>query len=291
MAILWMGDLEPYMDVDFIKEAFSAMGQKVVGVKIIRNRITGGPAGYCFVEFPDQSSADLSLHKLNGKPLPGSNAPKRFKLNYSTYGKHPDGSQEYSLFIGDLTSEVDDFHLYDFFSKKFQSCRGAKVVIDSFGNSRGYGFVRFAEEAEQKAALEECQNAKGLGGKPIRISVAIPKSTKTKAAYQQNQSYNYSQYYQQYQNYYSQWGYDHYAGYNYNYQQYGAAPPTESSSMMSSTDEVEDDVVENPDLHLDIDEANQQFMERSEELYNTLMNCHWQPLDTITSEISALAEA
>lgn len=40
-----------------------------------------------------------------------------------------------------------------------------------------------------------------------------------------------------------------------------------------------------PRLYLDVDEMNRQFTETSEELYDSLMNCHWQPLDTVTSEI------
>lgn len=40
-----------------------------------------------------------------------------------------------------------------------------------------------------------------------------------------------------------------------------------------------------PQLYLDVDEMNRQFMETSEELYDSLMNCHWQPLDTVTSDI------
>ncbi|XP_078395295.1 tRNA selenocysteine 1-associated protein 1-like isoform X5 [Cetorhinus maximus] len=248
MATLWMGDLEQYMDESFIKQAFSAMGEPTVNVKIISNRMTG---------------------------------------------------QEYSIFVGDLSSEVDDFHLYDYFVKKYPSCRGGKVVTDTSGNSRGFGFVRFSDEAEQKKALEECQNSKGLGGKPIRISIAVPKSAKTKPEYQPTTTYNYTQYYQQYQQYYSQWGYDPYAGYSYGYPQYGTTEaPAITSSLITEmtqlsefqqnstiTEETDEEPVEDPDPKLDIDEVNKQFMEQSEELYDSLMNCHWQPLDTITSEI------
>lgn len=39
---------------------------------------------------------------------------------------------------------------------------------------------------------------------------------------------------------------------------------------------------------LDVHEANKQFMEQSEELYDALMDCHWQPLDTVLSEIPAV---
>ncbi|XP_069046984.1 tRNA selenocysteine 1-associated protein 1-like [Lepisosteus oculatus] len=304
MASLWMGDLDPYMDENFIKQAFSTMGETAYGVKIICHRVTGGSAGYCFVELADEASVDRCVLKLNGKLVPGSNPPRKFKLNYATYGKRPDTGPEYSVFVGDLTPEIDDFQLYEFFVKKYPSCKGGKVVTDQFGNSRGYGFVKFSDEKEQRKAMEECQNATGLGGKPIRISIAVAKSNKMN--YQHNQNY-YTQYYQQYQNYYSQWGYDPYGSYNYGYGPYGPAPsapgmatPLASTdgttvgtdaqaSAEKSAEDAEEEPVEDPALHMDIDTLNRQFMERSEELYDSLMNCHWQPLDSVTSEIPAVA--
>lgn len=45
-------------------------------------------------------------------------------------------SPEYSLFVGDLTAEVDDGMLYEFFVEKYPSCRGGKVVLDNLGNSK-----------------------------------------------------------------------------------------------------------------------------------------------------------
>lgn len=43
------------------------------------------------------------------------------------------------------------------------------------GKSRGYGFVRFLTESDMDKALIEMQNYCGLGYKPIRVSLAIPK--------------------------------------------------------------------------------------------------------------------
>lgn len=40
---------------------------------------------------------------------------------------------------------------------------------------RGCGFVQFPDERLQKRALEECQGAVGLGGKPVRLSLAANK--------------------------------------------------------------------------------------------------------------------
>jgi hypothetical protein len=40
-----------------------------------------------------------------------------------------------------------------------------------------------------------------------------------------------------------------------------------------------------PNLSLNIEELNKEFMVKSEELYDSLMSCHWQPLDTVQSSI------
>ncbi|XP_066573747.1 tRNA selenocysteine 1-associated protein 1 isoform X1 [Amia ocellicauda] len=284
MSCLWMGNLEPYMDEKFISRAFATMGELIAGVRIIRNRMTGSAAGYCFVELADEAQAEKCLRKINGKPLPGATPPKRFKLNRASYGKQSDDSPGYSVFVGDLTPEVDDGMVYDYFLTSYASCRGAKVVLDNLGNSRGCGFVQFAEEEDQKRALEECQGAMGLGGRPLRLSLAVNKGMKNsspEAVYPQAYNYSHGQYYQQYYDYYTQWGYDQNTGsYSYSYPQYAY-----TQSTMQTYEEVEDDDLEDPNPQLDVTEANRQFMDQSEELYDALMNCHWQPLDSVSSEI------
>ncbi|KFQ78334.1 tRNA selenocysteine 1-associated protein 1-like, partial [Phoenicopterus ruber ruber] len=187
---------------------------------------------------------------------------------------------DYSIFVGELTPEVDDFQLYDYFLKRYPSCIDCKIATDLLGYSRGYAFVRFGEQGDQMRALQDCQNAPGLGGKRIRLSIGISK--RLKAEFQRYQSYNYNDYYQDYQNYYSQWGYDPYADYNYS----SYAPYDSMQAETSAMTEINDDLItEDPQLYFDVDEMNRQFMETSEELYDSLMNCHWQPLDTVTSDI------
>ncbi|KAL7887285.1 hypothetical protein AOLI_G00050060 [Acnodon oligacanthus] len=90
MSCLWMGNLEPYMDETFVSRAFATMGELVVSVRIIRNRINLSAAGYCFVELPDEAAAERCLRKVNGKLVPGAAPPKRFKLNRAAYGRQGD---------------------------------------------------------------------------------------------------------------------------------------------------------------------------------------------------------
>ncbi|NWQ76771.1 TSP1L protein, partial [Columbina picui] len=188
---------------------------------------------------------------------------------------------DYSIFVGELTPEVDDFQLFDYFLKRYPSCLDCKIATDLLGYSRGYAYVRFGEQGDQMRALQDCQNAPGLGGKRIRLSIGISK--RLKAEFQRYPSYNYNDYYQDYQNYYSsQWNYDPYADYNYS-----SYTPYDSMQAVGEylTPLLTRLLFSDPQLYLDIDDMNRQFIETSEELYDSLMNCHWQPLDTVTSDI------
>uniref|UniRef100_A0A3Q2D926 tRNA selenocysteine 1-associated protein 1 n=1 Tax=Cyprinodon variegatus TaxID=28743 RepID=A0A3Q2D926_CYPVA len=267
------------MDEKFITRAFSTMGEQVVNVRIIRNKMTGGAMGYCFVEMTDEATAERCLRKVNGKALPGASPPTRFKLNRATFGKQEPG-QMFSLFVGDLTPEVDDGMLYEFFYNRYPSCRGGKVVLDSMGNSKGCGFVQFPDERLQKRALDECQGAVGLGGKPLRLSLAQKQiflyfpSLRNKPQHT-GYKYGYDQY-DQYQNqaypgYYSSWGYDQTAAmYGYSYPQYDYT----QYAQLQVEEEVED-----PGVVVDVVEANSSFMDLSEELYDALLESRWEPDD------------
>uniref|UniRef100_A0A1A9ZKE8 tRNA selenocysteine-associated protein 1 n=1 Tax=Glossina pallidipes TaxID=7398 RepID=A0A1A9ZKE8_GLOPL len=173
---LWMGSLEPYMTENFIIAAFRKMGEDPTTVRLMRNKYTGEPAGYCFVNFATDEQAMDAMHKLNGKPIPGTNPIVRFRLNSASNSyKLPGNEREFSVWVGDLSSDVDDYQLYKVFSSKYTSIKTAKVILDSSGFSKGYGFVRFGIEDEQKSALYDMNGYIGLGTKPIKICNAVPK--------------------------------------------------------------------------------------------------------------------
>lgn len=59
------------MSEAFILNAFHKMGEEPQTVRLMRNKYTGEPAGYCFVNFLSDEQAIDAMHKLNGKPIPG----------------------------------------------------------------------------------------------------------------------------------------------------------------------------------------------------------------------------
>ncbi|KAJ2030280.1 hypothetical protein H4S03_007105 [Coemansia sp. S3946] len=220
---LWMGDIEPWMDEEYIRIVWNSLGE-TVAVKIIRDRLTGAMANYCFIEVSTHADAERILALHNGKAMPSS--PDRlFRLNWATgmapgtgypplqsfatagalespgglaasgntYAATSGGlslsasldGPEFSLFVGDLAPEVTDVQLVHEFRSRYGSVRTAKVVTDPVTLlPRGYGFVRFADEADQQRALVEMQGHV-IGSRTIRVSTATPKRTSTTSSFQQ----------------------------------------------------------------------------------------------------------
>lgn len=114
--MLWMGDLLPYMDSDFIGEAFRRMGENIVGVKIIMDKYSGHRAGYCFVEMSDVESARRAMLQINGKIIPHSRPPIKFNLSFAN--NPAAGIPEYNLFVNNLPDELGDAELYQLFGKR-----------------------------------------------------------------------------------------------------------------------------------------------------------------------------
>lgn len=140
--------------------------------------MTGQPEGYGFVEFASHAAAERILQTLNGVQMPG--VEQTFRLNWASFGigeRRPEAGPEHSIFVGDLAPDVTDYMLQETFRVQYPSVRGAKVVTDpNTGRSKGYGFVKFAEEMERNRAMTE-MNGVYCSTRPMRISAATPKKT------------------------------------------------------------------------------------------------------------------
>ncbi|XP_053614907.1 tRNA selenocysteine 1-associated protein 1 [Plodia interpunctella] len=285
---LWMGSLEPNMTESFIMAAFHRMGQRPLAVKVMRNKFTGEPAGYAFVHFQTDEEAIDSMHKLNGKPIPGTFPVVRFRLNTASREARSNMQQEreYSVWVGDLSPEVDDYSLYRVFAAKYNSIKTAKVILDNGGYTKGYGFVRFGNEEEQRNALYAMNGYTGLGTKPIKICTAVPKPKG--AMMQQNQgaagnaSYNSGTEYNQYYDPSAYWqNYSAWSGY---YGQGEAAPqaapqpaaPELQQPQQTKTQMEELSLVEHK-KSIDVEQQNQEFLDTELGLWDSLESSHWFP--------------
>ncbi|XP_068620366.1 tRNA selenocysteine 1-associated protein 1 [Battus philenor] len=291
---LWMGSLEPNMTESFIMAAFHRMGQRPLAVKVMRNKFTGEPAGYAFVHFQTDEEAIDAMHKLNGKPIPGTFPVVRFRLNTASREARSNMQQEreFSVWVGDLSPEVDDYSLYRVFASKYSSIKTAKVILDGSGYTKGYGFVRFGNEEEQRNALYAMNGYTGLGTKPLKICTAVPKpksavttqsvtpTTTTSATYSSGTEY--SQYYDPsaYWQNYSAW-----SGYYGQSEQsavvVAAAPVTEPAQAAAVKAQTDDLALVEHKKNIDVDQMNQEFLDPELSLWDGLEASQWFPNEVI----------
>ncbi|KAF2304976.1 hypothetical protein GH714_000835 [Hevea brasiliensis] len=191
---LWIGDLQYWMDENYLHSCFAHTGE-VVSVKVIRNKQTGQVEGYGFIEFTSHGPAERILQTYNGTPMP--NGEQNFRLNWASFsgGDKRDDTPDFTIFVGDLAADVTDYQLQETFRVRYPSVKGAKVVIDRLtGRTKGYGFVRFGDESEQLRAMTE-MNGAFCSTRPMRIGLATNKKAVAgqqypKASYQNPQSEN-----------------------------------------------------------------------------------------------------
>ncbi len=67
---IYVGNLSHDVTEDDLKEAFEAFGQ-VASINIIKDKHSGEPRGFGFVEMPSKDEAQSAIKDLNGKDLKG----------------------------------------------------------------------------------------------------------------------------------------------------------------------------------------------------------------------------
>ena len=258
----------------------------MVKVEIVRNKFTDLSSGYALIQFDTDASALMAMHKLNGKVVPNSQPPIRFQLNHSSaqaMGNNIFKEREFSIWVTDLPPGCTDAMLLKTFDTRFNSIVKAKVQQDRSHGGKPYGFVRFTNQEEQRDALIHMNGFRGMGEKPIKVSMAIPK-TKMEEQMLGNRGGQgqYSYYYEQYWADQAAWG---------NYAQLRGKKGVEEKEekkksareesrlweeWLDTDSEEEDDERPVPwDVPVNVELMNRQFMERSVEAWAGVERDRW----------------
>ena len=67
---VYVGNLSHDVTDEDLKKAFEAFGQ-VASVSLVKDKLSGEPRGFGFVEMPDKAEAQAAIRALNGKELKG----------------------------------------------------------------------------------------------------------------------------------------------------------------------------------------------------------------------------
>ena len=198
-AQLYMGDLPAQWKEDTVRDLWTRHGLPPRHVKVVwqPGRLGTEHQGYCFVDFATVQDAERAL-AMAGQPLGhGDSEGRRLRLNWAAgsgraavrnpavrnpAGNTGDPAQHtqrhgFSVFVGDLQPSVTEPALLALFQQRLPSAEHARVVRDPVtGLGRGYGFVRFAAEADMHRALQE-MGGQVLDGRPIKVGSTSTGST------------------------------------------------------------------------------------------------------------------
>ena len=183
---LWMGDIEPWMDESFIIDSFKDYGFKPKNVKLIIDKRLNKFKNFCFVNFNNLKEANYALFNLNAKKIPKTDM--FFKLNLTK-----NNSENYkNAYVGNLSPQINDFELYNYFKSKYPSVYYASIITDK-GISRGYGFVHFSKEEEYQKCLKEMDGTL-FHNKVIRVKEKKNLNESFKSNYNSYNNINYLPY-------------------------------------------------------------------------------------------------
>ena len=159
---IWMGDIKPWMNESFILNSFKYYNIHPLSIKLIHDRTTNELKNYCFINFENIEEANKCIIMLNGKTIP--NTSIKFKLNWANYFS----TVNKSIYVGNLSPDVDDISLYNLFKERYSTVHHASVIIEN-GKSKGFGFVIFKGEKEYERCLNEMNGIK-FHGNIIKVS-------------------------------------------------------------------------------------------------------------------------
>lgn len=113
------------------------------------------------------------MQTLNGRKI--FDMEIRCNWAYQNQSAKEDLTNHCHLFVGDLSSEVNDEVLQKAFMA-FGSLSDARVMWDmNSGKSRGYGFLAFRDKTDAEQAIAT-MNGEWLGSRAIRVNYANQKN-------------------------------------------------------------------------------------------------------------------
>jgi len=174
-ASLYVGDLAQDVTEALLFEIFNAVGP-VASIRVCRDAVTRRSLGYAYVNFHSVMDAERALDTMNfinirGKPCRIMWSQRDPSLRKSGVG---------NVFVKNLDKSIDHKTLYDTFSM-FGNILSCKVATDENGESRGYGFVHYTEEAFATKAIQKVDGMV-IAEKKVTVTQFVPREQRQTGA-------------------------------------------------------------------------------------------------------------
>ncbi|XP_058635794.1 polyadenylate-binding protein 1-like [Onychostoma macrolepis] len=146
---LFVGNLHQHVTEQVLLSAFLPFGP-ICFVQVCRDRATKFSRGFGFVTFAHRHNAENALYSLIFSELLGKPMQIMWAQHNSTLRKSGIGN----IIIKGLARDIDDLALYDTFSS-FGEVLSSRVVCDSNGEPKSYGFVHYASLEAAELAIKK----------------------------------------------------------------------------------------------------------------------------------------
>lgn len=171
---LYVGDLHGDVTEANLFEVFSQVGT-VQSIRVCRDIITRRSLGYAYVNYTGQADAERALDTINGTEIKG----RPCRIMWSQRDPSLRKSGRGNIFIKNLDKKIDIKALHDTFSQ-FGNILSCKIELDSKGESKGYGYIQFAESDNATTAIEKV-NGMMLLDKPVFVGPFVPRRERIQA--------------------------------------------------------------------------------------------------------------
>ncbi len=85
-------------------------------------------------------------------------------------------AQQNKLYVGNLPYTADEDQLRDVFAPYGEIEELALIMDRETGRPKGFAFITFKTQQAAETALE--QNGKNLGGRPLKVNIAVEKASR-----------------------------------------------------------------------------------------------------------------
>ncbi|KAG7280723.1 hypothetical protein CRUP_004523, partial [Coryphaenoides rupestris] len=143
---VFIKNLDKSIDNKALYDTFSAFGN-ILSCKVVCDE--NGSKGYAFVHFETQDAADRAIEKMNGMLLNDRKVfVGRFKSRKEREAELGAKAKEFTnVYIKNFGDEMTDDQLKVLFDQ-YGKTLSVKVMTDSTGKSRGFGFVSYEKHED-----------------------------------------------------------------------------------------------------------------------------------------------
>jgi len=172
-ASIYFGDLSHDVTEGLLFEIFKRVGT-VSSIRVCRDNVTKRSLGYSYVNFVNYDDARRAIDTLNNSAIKGRPCRIMWSIRDPSLRRSGVGN----IFIRNLDNSIGPKELYDTFSQ-FGNIISCKVATYPNGQTKGYGYVHFENQANAEQAIKIVNNRR-MGDNIVYVSTFIPRSERQK---------------------------------------------------------------------------------------------------------------